>query len=113
MILQRIELNQRRLRVITVGVCETRLERARGLLLRRWGRGTALLLRACNAIHTWGMDQPLDLLFCDADDRIIALVRSVPPWRFVWRRGAHCVWEFRAGAIEALGLRQGDRIRPC
>jgi hypothetical protein len=113
MILQRIEVNERRLRVMMVGVCETRIDRARGLLLRRWGRGTGLLLRTCNAIHTWGMDQPLDLLFCDGEDRIIDMVRALPPWRFARRAGAHSVWEFRAGAIDALGFRRGDRIRPC
>ena len=113
MILQRIEVNQRRLRLMMVGICQTRAERARGLLLRRWGCSTGLLLPACNAIHTWGMDQPLDLLFCDEQDRIIDMVRGLAPWRFARRSGAHSVWEFRAGAIDALGFQTGDRIRPC
>lgn len=113
MMLARIEHNRRRLRTMTVGVCQSRLERARGLLLRRWGRGTALLLQPCNAIHTWGMGYPLDLLFCDAQGRILHLVQDLPPWRFARCAQACSVWEFRAGAIGALGLRRGDVIRPC
>jgi uncharacterized membrane protein (UPF0127 family) len=109
----RIEVNRRRLRRLTVGICQTRVERARGLLFRRWSSSTALLLQACNAVHTWGMDQPLDLLFCDQEDRIIHMVCGLQPWRFARRSAAHSVWEFRAGAINELGLRCGDRIRPC
>lgn len=111
--LARIEHNRRRLRYMTVGVCQSWMERARGLLLRRWGRGTALLLQPCNAIHTCGMAHPLDLLFCDAQGRIIHLVQGLPPWRFARHADAHSVWEFRAGAIGALGLQHGDVIRPC
>lgn len=111
--LARIEHNRRRLRLMMVGICQSPIERARGLLLRRWGRGTALLLQPCNAIHTWGMARPLDLVFCDTEGRVVELVQGLPPWRFARCATAHCVWEFHAGAIGALGVQRGDLIRPC
>ena len=55
MIVHRVEHNRRRLRVL-VHVCETRRERARGLLLRRRPDAqTAYLLAPCAAVHTFGM----------------------------------------------------------
>jgi uncharacterized membrane protein (UPF0127 family) len=113
MIVQRVEHNRRRLRVL-VHVCETFGERARGLLLRAPpGRETAYLLAPCGRIHTFGMFYPIDVIFCDADDRIIQLVEALRPWRVAGHALAARVWELPSGSIRALDLRLGDRINPC
>lgn len=114
MIVQRIEVNNRRLRRIMVAVCESPLERARGLLLRDgWDYDTALMLDACAAIHTFGMKASLDVIFVDADDRIIRVAPGLRPWRCAWQSGAKRVWEFRPGAVAALQLQPGDLLRAC
>ena len=113
MIVQRVEHNRRRLRVL-VHVCETFGERARGLLLRaRPDPGTAYLLAPCGRIHTFGMFYPIDVLFCDGEDRIVELVETLQPWRIAGHASAQRVWELPPGSIRALALRLGDRINPC
>ena len=110
MIVLRMELNRRRLRTL-VHVCETELERARGLLLRRRpARDEAWLIPACRAVHTVGLWYPLDLAFCNADGTVLEVVEALRPWRVAHFADAAQVWEFAAGTAEALELRPGDRL---
>ena len=70
------------------------LSRLLGLaLLSREGAGTGLLIPRCRSVHTLGMRFRLDLLFLDADGRVIELRRVVPPGRFVRCPGAVAVLE--------------------
>ncbi|HYP80239.1 MAG TPA: DUF192 domain-containing protein [Steroidobacteraceae bacterium] len=113
MIIHRVEHNRRRL-PMHVHVCESRLERGRGLLLRRCpDQKTAYLLRNCSAIHTVGMTYPLDIVFCDEEGRILNIVRGLRPFRFIRQAGASVVWEMPAGAADLWGWHIGDRIAPC
>ncbi|MGC4027964.1 MAG: DUF192 domain-containing protein [Steroidobacteraceae bacterium] len=113
MMIHRVEHNRRRL-PMEVCVCESRAERGRGLLLRRCPDArTAFLLRPCSAIHTFGMTFPIDVLFCDADGRIVKIVERIPPWRMARHPGACCAWELRGGGVALWGWQLGDRIRPC
>jgi uncharacterized protein len=113
MIIQRVEHNRRRLRM-QVHVCQNRYERGRGLLLRpRLDEETAWLLQDCSAVHTIGMHYRLDLLFCDAEGRILRIEERVRPCRIAREAAACQVWELRAGAARQWGWRVGDQIRPC
>jgi uncharacterized membrane protein (UPF0127 family) len=113
MIIHRVEHNRRRLRM-QVHVCEGRYERGRGLLLRRQlDAETAWLLPECRAVHTIGMHYRLDLLFCDANGRILRIEEHVAPCRIARERRACQVWELRSGAVRHWGWRVGDQIRPC
>ncbi len=113
MIVHRVEHNRRRLRV-QVHVCQTRGERARGLLLRRRPDAhTAYMLAPCSAVHTFGMTYPIDVLFCDPDGNVLEVVEELKPWRVVRNGLAESVWEMRAGVARVLGIKPGDRIAPC
>lgn len=113
MIIHRVEHNRRRLRM-QVHVCENRVERGRGLLLRRrLDQDTALLLQECRAVHTIGMHYRIDVLFCDAQGRILRIQRNVAPCRIAREARASQVWELRGGAASLLGWEVGDEIRPC
>ena len=113
MIIHRVEHNRRRL-PMHVHVCESRLERGRGLLLRRCpDQKTAYLLRNCSAIHTVGMTYPLDIVFCDQEGCILNIVRGLRPFRFIRQEGASVVWEMPAGAADLWGWHVGDWIAPC
>lgn len=113
MIIHRVEHNRRRLRM-QVHVCEGVYERGRGLLLRRQlDSETAWLLPRCRSVHTIGLHYRLDLLFCDADGRILRIDEDVRPCRIA-REGRACqVWELRSGTARRWGWRVGDEIRPC
>jgi uncharacterized membrane protein (UPF0127 family) len=113
MIIHRVSHNRRRL-PMHVHVCESRLERGRGLLLRRCpDQRTAFLLRDCSAVHTVGMTYPIDVLFCDRTGHIVRIVRKLRPFRYARDSAAQTVWEMRAGAVDHWGWRVGDEIMPC
>jgi len=85
--------------------------RLKGLLGKdRLGPGKGLLIRPCTGIHTFFMKFPIDAVFLDKENRIIALFRSLPPNRLtaVYRK-AYSVLELPAGAVD-LNTAVGDRI---
>lgn len=109
----RLEHNDRRLHGL-VSACTGAGERARGLLGRHpleWG--AAWLFSPCSQIHTFGMHYAIDVLFCDAGWRVLDLLDELGPWRIAGHRHACATWELPAGSIRRLGLRLGDRVRPC
>jgi uncharacterized membrane protein (UPF0127 family) len=77
-----------------VPVATTARSRLLGLaLLPRHRAGAGLLIPRCRSVHTFGMRFHLDVLFLDADDRVIELRRGVPPGRVIRCRGAMAVLE--------------------
>jgi hypothetical protein len=67
-------------------VAERFFDRARGLIGRpRPAKGEGMLIRKCNAIHTFFMGYPIDATFLDRDGAVVRVVRGIPPWRpLVW-----------------------------
>jgi uncharacterized protein len=77
-----------------VPVATSPLSRLLGLaLLSPEGAGTGLLIPRCRSVHTFGMRFPLDLVFLDAEGRVVELRRAVPPGRFIRCSGAMAVLE--------------------
>jgi hypothetical protein len=71
--------------------------RLRGLVGRReWPANVALEIPRCRSVHTFGMRFALDLVWLDADRRVVRVDRGVPPWRVRWCRAARSVLELRA-----------------
>jgi uncharacterized membrane protein (UPF0127 family) len=67
-----------------VPVAGTWRSRLLGLaFLDRARAGPGLLIPRCRRVHTFGMRFSLDLLFLDADGRVVELRRGVEPGRFV------------------------------
>ncbi len=83
-----------------IEIAQTPLKRMRGLLGRKsLAQGEGLVIRPCNAVHTLGMQFPLDLRFYSKVGTLIKVVHDVPPGR-IWIWGgwrAHCVLESAAG----------------
>jgi len=75
---------------VEADVCETFLERARGLIGRPApAAGHGLLIPKCNAIHTWFMRYPIDATFLDAEGKVVRKVKDIRPWRtLIW--GGFC-----------------------
>lgn len=71
----------------------------------------ALLFPRCSSIHTFFMRVPIDVLFLDAQRRVLRLVPHVAPWRpYVGCAGAAYTLEMRAGEIERRGIALGDVV---
>lgn len=72
---------------------------------------SALWLEPCNGIHTLGMRFPIDVIYLDADGRVLKLFPNVRPWRICWPvRGTHAVIELPAGTLTRLPLKPGMRL---
>ncbi len=65
--------------------------------LARLDRRDALLLPRCRAVHTFGMRFALDLIWLDAEGRVLRTDRAVAPGRLRSCRRAHSVIETAAG----------------
>lgn len=76
-----------------------------------------LLLRDCRSVHTRGMLFPIDVVFLDGDDRVLAIHEAVDVERVIkGPRGAKGVLELAAGAARTeFGLRPaaGLAFRPA
>jgi uncharacterized membrane protein (UPF0127 family) len=73
-------------------------ERLVGLAWAARPRARALLIPGCRSVHTFGMRFALDLVWLDADGRIVRVDRGVPPWRVRSCRGARSVLEIPSRA---------------
>jgi uncharacterized protein DUF192 probably involved in sugar metabolism len=69
-----------------------------------------MVLRPAFAIHTHFMHFPIDVVFLDSDQVVIAIERNVRPWRTASCRGAREVVELAAGECDRRGLEVGDRV---
>ena len=94
----------------TLEVAATPASRRRGLLGRD-GFDGALLIRRARSVHTIGMRFPIDVAFCDADLRVLAVCCPMarhrvgrPRWK------ARSVIEAEAGAFERWRLVPGDQL---
>lgn len=84
--------------------------RLRGLIGRRpLGPGEGLVLVPCRQVHGFGIRAPLDVVFCDAEGRVVGTVAPLQPGRTgpAFAR-ARCGVELPAGTLEATGTRPGD-----
>lgn len=72
-------------------------------------KGHGLLLRPCNAIHTFAMRFPIDAVYLDASGRVLRVDRNLQPWRLARPcRGAVAVLELPAG--EASNVEANDAL---
>lgn len=85
-------------------------QRLGGLLaLPRLTSGEALHLAPCGSVHTCFMRYAIDVVYLDAQGRVLKIVPGLRPWRFSACLGARSCLELLAGEAERLGLRPDDR----
>lgn len=93
-------------------IADTAFRRLRGLIGRSELRsGEGVLLRPCGSVHTFLMRFPIDVIFCDADLRVLSVAAHVPPRRLRAQRGSKVVIEIAAGDAGARGVTPGKRLR--
>jgi uncharacterized membrane protein (UPF0127 family) len=94
-----------------------RIERAESLRARTVGllgrsslpRGSGLWLEPCSSVHTFFMGFAIDVVFLDADRRVIRIFARIAPWRIAiggW--SARSAIEVPAGV--AAGIAAGDSL---
>src|SRR5919204_5668656 len=89
-------------------VADTALARMKGLLGRRdLPRGEGILLRPASSVHTGFMRFPIDVVFLDAENRVVKIAAGLKPWKAAAARKAKAVVELPAGEAARRGLRVG------
>lgn len=84
-------------------------KRRKGLLGRkRLSPGEGLWILPCEAVHTFWMQFPIDLVYLDREHRIKKLISDVPPWRLSGCFSAHSVLELASGTIRDTQTSPGD-----
>ena len=85
--------------------------RLRGLLgYRSLPAGEGLAFRE-RSIHMFFMRMSLDIVFCDAELRIVRIVPELAPWRVAGCRRARYVFEVGPGEAARLGLHEGMALQ--
>jgi uncharacterized membrane protein (UPF0127 family) len=83
--------------------------RRTGLLGRdTFDKGSAMVIAPSNAIHTFGMQFPIDALFVRRNGVVVKVRRNIPPWRAVAALRAYAVIELPAGTLAPEDARVGD-----
>jgi uncharacterized protein len=86
-------------------------ERRKGLLGRdRLASGEGLWIVPCEAVHTFGMRFPIDLVYLDRQKRIVKIRSNVGPSRVSGCLRAHSVIELPAGTVRDTNTTTGDSL---
>jgi uncharacterized membrane protein (UPF0127 family) len=94
----------------SIRVAETGLTRIVGLLgERELPPGDGLLIVPSQGVHTLGMQFAIDVIFLDGQWNVIAIKRSLRPFRMTgvyWKAAA--VLELRSGSVDSSSTSVGD-----
>jgi len=95
----------------SIEVADKGKTRNKGLLGRKGlDPGSGLWIVPCEAVHTFWMQFPIDLVYLDRNLRIRKLRSSVGPWRMSACMAAHSVIELAPGAIRDSKTEPGDVV---
>ncbi len=64
----------------------------------------------CEAIHTFGMKFPIDVLFLNREKKVLKVRQNMPKSRISVSIWAHSVLELPAGAIAETSTEPGDEL---
>ena len=86
-------------------------KRTKGLLGRKGlAPGEGMWIVPCEAVHTFGMQFPIDLVYLDRGLRIKKVRSNVAPWRLSACLSAHSILELPAGTILESQSQPGDLL---
>ena len=92
-------------------VADSGPRRNKGLLGREGLRsGEGLWIVPCEAVHTFWMRFPIDLIYLDNKKQIRKLVSEVAPWRLSACLSAQSVLELPPGTIRDTQTEDGDTL---
>jgi hypothetical protein len=92
-------------------VADSGPKRNKGLLGREsLAPGEGLWIVPCEAVHTFAMRFPIDLVYLDRNRRVKKLRNAVPPWRLSGCLTAHSIIELPPGTISETQTQRGDTL---
>lgn len=85
--------------------------RKKGLLGRDGlGEGSGLVIAPTNAVHTFFMRFPIDIVFATKSGQVVKVVEAVPAWRIAAAWRGYAVVELPAGTARKAGIVKGSAI---
>ena len=84
--------------------------RREGLLGRTGLDDEALIIAPCNAVHTFFMRFPIDVIFTDRQGVITRCVSDVRPWRLTGALKGFATIEVAAGTLARTHTQRGQRL---
>ena len=95
-----------------VKVANTLFSRMKGLLGKKeLPQGEALWIKPCFSVHTFFMQFPIDVLFLDKENQVIAVVSDLTPNRMTrLYTKSFSVLELPVGTIDASEIMIGEKI---
>ena len=94
-----------------VEVAGSNVKRSKGLLGRKGlDHGEGMWIIPCEAIHTFFMQFPIDLIYLDRKHRVKKTRTAVPAWRLSVCFSAHSVLELPAGTVQETRTERGDLL---
>lgn len=85
--------------------------RKKGLLGRDGlSEGAGLVIAPTNAVHTFFMRFPIDIVFVSRAGEILKISAAVPAWRMAAAFRGYAVVELAAGGADRAGLTRGDHV---
>ena len=110
----RVENLTRQADLISDGkMANTHWTRLRGLIgVRDLPVGSGIVIEPCHGIHCMFMSIPIDVVYANRQDQVVALDRGMKPWTFgrIYRDSRYVV-EVPVGTIERTGTQVGDQLR--
>jgi len=95
-----------------VRVADTLFTRMKGLLGKKeLPQGESLWIKPCFSVHTFFMKFPIDVIFLNKTNQVIAAVRNLKPNRMTrLYPQSFSVLELPTGTIDASNAKKGDTI---
>lgn len=86
--------------------------RLKGLIgVRHLPEGDGILIMPCRGVHCMFMSIPIDVLYVNKQDQIVAIDEAMKPWAVgKIRRKSRYVLELPAGTVARTGTAVGDQL---
>ena len=94
-----------------IDVADTSAKRRTGLLKHTaLPAGTGLWIAPCEAVHTFGMKFPIDVVFLSKARKVLKIRKDMPKRRIAMSLRAYSVLELPVGVLESTGTVPGDQL---
>jgi uncharacterized membrane protein (UPF0127 family) len=94
-----------------IDVADTSAKRRTGLLKHTGlAEGEGLWIAPCEAVHTFGMKFPIDVVFVSRKRRVLKVRKEMGRRGIALCLWAHSVLELPPGTVDRTGTQKGDQL---